>query len=174
MNYAKFLVSLVVLLTLIFPQITSAQEPQQVEQKVVYVDAQAIIPEMPTYKRAVSELDTYKENLQRQLDARTKALESYTSAIIEGAELLGDGEMREEQTKIAQMRQDLQKVYAKSQENLAKKEENLLVPVYEKFNEALQAVAAANGYDYVFDKKLLLYYEGGTDATQQVKAKLGI
>lgn len=174
MNYAKFLVSLIVILTLTFSQHVTAQDAQQPAQKVVYVDAQAIIPEMPTYKRALSELDTYKENLQRQLDARTKALESYTSAIIEGAELLSDGEMREEQTKIAQMRQDLQKIYSKSQQNLAKKEENLLVPVYEKFDEALQSVAKANDYDYIFDKKLLLYYEGGTDATQKVKAALGI
>lgn len=174
MKYSKILLPLLAFLTLCLPDSSQAQDDAQAEQVVVYVDAQQIIPQMPAYKRARKELDTYKENLQRQLDARTKALESYTSAIIEGAELLSEAEMGQEQQKIGQMQQDLQKVYVKSQQNLAKKEENLMVPVYEAFDKALQAVAQANDYNYIFDKNMLLYYEGGTDATNKVKAQLGL
>ena len=46
--------------------------------------------------------------------------------------------------------------------------------MYEKFNEAMKTVAKANGVAYIFDKKMMLYSEGGEDLTTKLKAQLGI
>ena len=40
--------------------------------------------------------------------------------------------------------------------------------------EALKEIAKSEGYAYVIDKKLLLYSEGGIDATEKLKTKLGV
>ena len=46
--------------------------------------------------------------------------------------------------------------------------------MYEKFNEALKSIAKSSNYAYILDKKLLLYSEGGEDATQKLKTALGV
>ena len=39
---------------------------------------------------------------------------------------------------------------------------------------AIDKVAKANGYAYIFDTKILLYYDNGDDITPLVKKELGI
>jgi outer membrane protein len=46
--------------------------------------------------------------------------------------------------------------------------------MYDKFNEALKEIAKKEGYSYVFDKKMMLYSDGGIDATDKLKEKLGV
>ena len=55
-----------------------------------------------------------------------------------------------------------------------KKEAELTKPLYEELDKALKSVAKDNGYSYILDKKLLLYSEGGIDATAKIKTALGI
>ncbi len=46
--------------------------------------------------------------------------------------------------------------------------------ISEKYKEALEKVAKANQYSYILDKKMLLYADGGIDATEKIKTALGI
>jgi outer membrane protein len=62
----------------------------------------------------------------------------------------------------------------KMEEDMGTKELDLTKPMYEKFNEAMKTVAKANGVAYIFDKKMMLYSEGGEDLTTKLKAQLGI
>ena len=57
-----------------------------------------------------------------------------------------------------------------------KKSEDLLKPIRDRIQKAIDDVADENKYDYVFDYStgFLLYAEKVTDVTSKVKAKLGL
>jgi len=71
--------------------------------------------------------------------------------------------------KIAQFEQE-------SQQRIMEKSEELLKPIRDRVQKAIDDVAKENSYSYVFDASLgfILYADESTDASSKVKAKLGL
>lgn len=145
-------------------------------QKIAYIVSESIVPEMPAYKKAKSEVEAYGKQLQKVLEAEQKKAQDYYQEIMAKAERgeLTPKQEQEAQAKLQTMQADLQKQAADADRKLAEKEGSLTKPLYEELDNALKKVAKENKYTYILDKKFLLYSEGGIDATAQVKAALGI
>lgn len=145
-------------------------------QTIAYVDADKIIPEMPAYKRAKSEVEAYGKQLQKIIEGKQTEGQQYLQDISAKAQRgeLTPKQEQEAQVKLQEMQANLQKEAMEAEQKLAKKEADLLKPLYEEFNAALKKVATDNKYGYILDKKLLLYSDGGVDATAKVKTALGI
>ena len=60
-------------------------------------------------------------------------------------------------------------------QDLAKKQEEFMIPIQQKLMDAINAVGGENGFTYIFDANAA-YYKGvgNEDVTPLVKAKLGI
>lgn len=146
------------------------------EQTIAHVDAESIIPAMPEYKRAKSEVEAYGKQLQRALESKQQAMQEYYQDVMERVQsgAMPPVEQKEAETKLQQMQQDLQKRAVEADEELARKEAELTRPVYDRFNAAVKKVARDRGYAYIVDKKLFLYTDGGIDATPLVRAELGL
>ena len=146
------------------------------EQKIAYVDPEEIIPNMPEYLSAKSELDQLKANLQSQLENEQRKAEQYYSSFTNKVQqgVLSPAQQKTEEAKLMKMQEDLQRKAMTMEQDMMKKEEEMTKPMYDKFNAALKELAKAKGYSYVFDKKLLLYSEGGVDATTELKEKLNL
>ena len=145
-------------------------------QKIAYVDADAIYPNMPEAKAAKSELEQFKSILEKQLEGEQAKAQQYYADVMkkiqEGS--LTPLQQKAEEEKLMKMQEDLQKKAAKMDEDLQNKQLEMYKPIEDKFDAALKAVAKANGYSYILDKKLLLYSDGGEDATAKVKSQLGV
>ena len=64
-----------------------------------------------------------------------------------------------------------------AQEDIAKKQEELFIPIQQKLMDAIKAVGEEGKYTYIFDLTypVVLYQgTGSEDITPLVKAKLGI
>ena len=146
------------------------------QQKIAYIVSESIVPEMPAYKRAKSEVEAYGKQLQKMLETEQKKMQDYYTEVMEKAQRgeLTPKQDQEAQAKLQQMQADLQKQASEADQKLAKKEGELTKPLYEELDKALKTVAKENSYAYILDKKFLLYSEGGIDATAKVKEKLGI
>lgn len=163
--------SLIALFSLLSFSVANAQT-----QKVAYVDPEVIIPNMPEYKAAKSELEQFKSILQKQFEGEQARMQQYYQDVMTRVQqgLLSPAQQKAEEEKLMKMQEELQRKGLKMEEDLAAKEQELTKPMYDKFNEALKSIAKANSYSYVLDKKLMLYSEGGEDATPKLKAQLGI
>ncbi len=73
------------------------------------------------------------------------------------------------------MDQRIQSFRQVAEQDIAKKQEELFMPIQQKLMEAINAVGAENNFTYIFDVNAP-YYKGTTneDVTPLVKAKLGI
>lgn len=152
-------------------------------QKFGRVDLAAIVTNMTEFKEAQTNLEAYGRDLQDQLEQiqvefnkvyadYEKNVTTYTDAVRQLKE--------RELTELQQRFQDFQQI---AQQDMAKKEGELMNPIYEKANEAVKQVASAGGYVAIFSTTSdqpasagLAYFdpEQLIDITPEVKAVLGI
>ena len=143
---------------------------------IAHVDMEQVIENMPDYKNIKTQLSTFQKSLETQLQAEEKKLQDYYTSVMQQAQAgtMSPQQQKDAETKLTKMQEDLQKKAADAEKQLVDKEATLSKPVFDKLNNALKAVATKNKYAYIVDKKLLLYSDGGIDATAKVKAELGM
>lgn len=144
------------------------------QQQIAYVDSDALISELPAKKQMDIELESFQKQLNAKLDEERQKFQLYVqdiSAKIQNGEL-SPKQQQEEEAKAKEMQTEVQKLALKAEQDIAKKEQELSQPIIDSFNAALKKVAEDNGYAYIVDKKLFLYFGGGVDATEQVRAAM--
>ncbi|AOW19652.1 OmpH family outer membrane protein [Urechidicola croceus] len=145
-------------------------------QTIAYVDSDNIIASMPEYKQARASLVSFGKTLQKNYEARQKDFTDYYALVLDKANkgILTPIEQQGAENKIKKMQEDLELEVQKLDNEVLKKESELIKPVYDKFNRALDKVSNDNNYMYIIDKKMLLHSRNGIDATYKVRAILGI
>lgn len=146
------------------------------QQKIAYIDADAIIKSMPDYRIIRGELEIFQKQWLKQLDEEKKAIAHFYTSIIERVKRgeLTPQEQQDAENELQKKQQVLEQRTNEADQQLLAKEKLLSKSMYDKFEAALKSVAKANNYTYVFDKKLLRYYAGGIDASEKMKKALKI
>jgi len=145
-------------------------------QKFGYVNSSAILADLPEVKQAESNLEALQQQLQKKGESMVKALQDdfmelqkqvQAGTLAPKQQSEREKKLQEEEQKIAKFEQDMRK-------QIQEKRDELLSPIYEKVNQAIQDVAKENGYQFIFDEGVLLYAEDSQDVSELVKAKLGV
>lgn len=145
-------------------------------QKFGYVNSAEILAAMPSMKAAESNLEALQKQLQKQGQQMVTSFQTDLEALQTRA---AAGEMtpkqqQDEGAKMEKRQQEIASFEQKMISDLQEKRADLLKPIYDKINEAIEAVAKENGYTLIFDQQVLLYGEESVDVSAMVKAKLGI
>ncbi len=147
-------------------------------QKFGFVNTQELIQGLPEVKEANSNIEAYQTQLQKKgqemlqsFQAKYQDLERKQSqGEISPVQLEQEAaKLKEEETKILEFEQS-------SQQKILEKSETLLSPIRDKIQDAIDQVAAENGYDYIFDYStgFILFADSTADVGALVKAKLGL
>lgn len=153
--------------------IMAAVLPVSAQLKIGYVDTQLIMSQYKPAIDAQKQLETAQkaaadesQKMQEDLVAKQKRLEQQS--------LLLSEEKKQEQT------QELQVLYQQWQEHGMRKEKELnnlqtelMKPIIENINNAIQAVGKEEGCDYVLEAVNLLYADEKHELTKKVQEKLG-
>ena len=146
-------------------------------QKFAHVNSATIIPAMPEYTTAQTELQTlgkqYQDEIQRIQDELKSKYEDYQK---NGASLPDATKQRREQ-ELTDLQQRLQQYGQTAEQEMAKAEQEKLQAISEKVTKAIQEIGTAGGYVYIMDTSAGIPFINetiSTDVTNQVKAKLGI
>ena len=81
------------------------------------------------------------------------------------------------QKELETMQNEFQKKYSDfiAQQDVNKKQQELIAPIQQKMADAIKAVGTEQGYTYIIDPQVLLYTgPNAIDATPFVKTKLGL
>lgn len=145
-------------------------------QKFGYINSTAILAEMPDVKQADAQLEALQKQLQKKGQGMVEKFQQDYVAVQQKVERgeLSPKQQEEEAKKLETAQTDIQKFEQEMVDQLQKKRAELMNPILEKVNNAIQEVAKEGGYQYVFDEGVLLYKEASMDITAMVKAKLGI
>lgn len=147
-------------------------------QKIGYINSQEVIAIMPEVKEANSSLETYNTQLQKRAEQMYKALETKATNL-QAKKDGGEVSPKQLEIELAALQQEEQKLVefqSKSQGEIANKQAELLEPILAKVQVAIDAVAEAGAYTYIFDSSqgIILYADETMDITAKVKAKLGL
>ena len=152
-------------------------------QKFGRVDMAAVLTTMPEYTEAQQNLEAYGLDLQNQLEQILVEYNKLYAEYEKNAATLTDSVRQLKEREIMELQQRYTDFQQIAQQDMQRKEMELMNPILEKANEAVKSVSAAGGYLIVFSTANdqassagLAYFdaEALTDITPAVKAHLGI
>jgi outer membrane protein len=152
-------------------------------QKFGRVDLAAIVTNMTEYKEATANLEAYGRDLQDQLEQIQVEFNKLYADYEKNVATYSDTVRQLKERELTELQQRFQDFQQLAQQDIAKKEAELMNPIYEKANEAVKQVSSAGGYIAIFSTTSdqpasagLAYFDPAqlTDITSEVKAVLGI
>lgn len=145
-------------------------------QKFGYVNSSEILAAMPAMKAAESNLEALQKQLQKQGQNMVQKFQTDLEALQAKAAAgeLTPKQQQEESAKMEKRQQEIGTFEQKMINDLQEKRAELLKPIYDSINTAIEAVAKENGYQFIFDQQVLLYGEEAADVSAMVKTKLGM
>ncbi len=144
--------------------------------KLGHIDRQKLMLLLPERKDAETKMQAFAKTLDDRLKAMGTEYQTKMADAQGRAETMTQTEKEMVVREIQELEQRITAAQEKAQEDLAKQEEELLKPMVDKTNKAINDVAAENSFTYIFDTStgFVLYFDRGEDILPLVKAKLGI
>mgnify|MGYP003945300563 CR=1 FL=1 len=157
------------------------------QQKIGHLNSEEIFGAMPEAKTAQTTLETLGKAKQAEIAKMQTEYETKYQAAIAKNKTLSEANKETVTKELQVMGEELQGMekrirdaQTKAQQEVATKQSELFMPINQKFETAVKAVAKEKGLAYVFDiaaqqgANNLLYSDGGDNVTAAVKTKLGI
>lgn len=166
MNKMKKVLSILIVMLLAAP--TFAQ------QKLGHIDSAALLELMPEKAKAEKELEAFAKEFETALQAMGKEYETKISDFQANEKGMVTTVRNTKMREIADLERRIQEFQQQAQEEIGKKEQEVLTPIIEKAKKAIDDVAEEKGYTYVMDSSTgtLLYFADSDDLMADVKAKL--
>lgn len=163
--------------TAVFFIVVTAMAVNAQTPKFGHIDLQALVQVMPERAKAETEFNKFQSDLE---DIFGEMQKDYQAKLVE-FEQMGDSVSEiKKNAKVAElqdMQQRIQNYQQTASTQLQQKQNELLKPVFEKAEKAIEEVAKEKGLIYVFDigTKVVLYKSTESiDVLPLVKVKIGI
>ena len=147
------------------------------ELKFAHIDSQKLVTELPEHQQAEATLQEEAKKLEDQLQIMNNDLQQKYEEYVNQRETMPDLIRATKEKEIQDANQRIQSYQQMAQQSLSQKEQQLLMPIIEKVQKAIDEVGVENGFIYIFDvsSQVVLYHsEQSVDAAPLVKAKLGV
>ncbi|UGS23301.1 OmpH family outer membrane protein [Flavobacterium channae] len=145
------------------------------QSKVAHIDVQTLMTTMPEMKTAQEQMkkiqDTYDKDYKNMVAEYQTKLQKYEQEAPTAGDALNETRSKEMQD----MGSRIQQFEQTAKKELGQKELDLIKPIMEKAQKAIQKVAKAKGVNYVLDSTTgsgVLFAEG-IDLLADVKKELG-
>lgn len=145
------------------------------QSKVAHINTQELVESMPKMKAAQAELQKLAQTYEAEIQASIKEFQNKTKQYDAESSTKTDEENQKRLEEVTSMQQSISAYQKQAQDDLAKKEAELLKPIYEEARVAIQKVAKAQGFNYVLDAMSGqgVLYADGKDLLADVKKELG-
>lgn len=150
----------------------SAQTP-----KIAHVNTSEIMNEMPERPKAEKDLETYYNELQEQLKVMYAEYQTKLQDYQANAETMSNLVKQSKEKELVDLESRITAFQNNAESEFDAKRAELLKPLLEKIQNAINAVGKEKGYTYIIDLATGTVVYVGDDAidiTKDVKAKLGI
>ena len=158
---------------LLIAVITLGFNTAKAQSKVAHINIQELISLMPEAKVMNATLEKLDKTNKDDLKAAVTALQAKYNKYQTEAPNQTEEENQRRELDVQQSQKKIQLSEQAAQQDLSKKNQELIQPIIEKADAAVKAVAKAQGFDYVLDSSVLLV-ANGTNLLAAVKANLGI
>lgn len=161
---------------------TAAQAQQLPALRIGYTDHEVLISNMPQTRTIQEELQAELESGQRILQSMQEDLAGKVDRYQKQQALLSEERRQERQQELISLEEELRNKAAELEQGLVQRELDLMGPIYQQVDTAIQTIAAEKNLDLVLRTQagpaqpILLYVNEDriTDITLEVARELGI
>lgn len=145
--------------------------------KIAHVNTSEIMNDMPERPKAEKDLENYYNELQEQLRVMYSEYQTKLQDYQTNAETMSNLVKQSKEKELVDLESRITAFQANAENEFDAKRAELLQPLLEKIQNAINAVGKEKGYTYIIDLATGTAVYVGADAidiTKDVKAKLGI
>ena len=149
----------------------------QSNYKFGHINSQELITLMPESDSAQAALENFAQGLQEQADVMQVELNTKYQNYLAERDNLTDLIIKTKEKELNDLQQRIQEFNAGAQQDMQRKQAEVMQPIIEKAQNAIKEVGSANGFTYIYDLAggLILYFsDDSEDILPLVKQKLGI
>ena len=159
---------IIIAMMLMLPMAISAQ-------KFGHVNTQELFAMMPEVNKVRLTMDTINNQYENQLASMNEEFQRKYQDYMAQEATMADAIKQIRQQELQEMQQRIQLFYQTAEQDIQKKQQELLAPVHEKMTKAIKAVGDREGYTYIFDSAAMVHIGAdATDVMPAVKRELGI
>ena len=159
---------LIIAVLLALPIIASAQ-------KFGHINTQELFAAMPEVAQVKLKMDTIQSQYENQLASMNEEFQKKVQDYQTQEATMAEAIKQIRQQELQEMQQRIQLFYQTAEQDIQKKQQELLAPVHEKMAKAIKAVGEREGYTYIFDSQAMAHIGNDAhDVTPLVKKELGI
>lgn len=159
---------IIIVMLLIVPMALSAQ-------KFGHINTQELFAQMPEVAQIKLKMDTIQGQYEAQLASMNEEIQKKAQDYQAQEATMPDAVKQIRQQELQEMQQRIQLFYQTAEQDIQKKQQDLLTPVHERMAKAIKAVGERENYTYIFDSAAMVHIgNDAIDATPAVKKELGI
>jgi outer membrane protein len=145
------------------------------QSKVAHINSTELVSSMPEMNEAKAELEKLAKTYENDIQTMAAELQSKVKQYDTEASTQTDEENGRRLQEVQGMEQSIRQYQNQAQQELQKKEFDLLKPITEKAQAAIIKVAKAQGFDYVLDSTQGqgVIFADGKNLIEDVKTELG-
>ena len=145
------------------------------QSKVAHINSTELVSSMPEMNEARTELEKLAKTYENDIQTMAAELQSKVKQYDTEASAQTDEENARRLQEVQGMEQSIRQYQGQAQQELQKKEFDLLKPITEKAQAAIVKVAKAQGFDYVLDSTQGqgVILADGKNLIEDVKIELG-
>ena len=144
-------------------------------QKFGHINTQELFAMMPEVNKVRLTMDTINNQYENQLASMNEEFQRKYQDYMAQEATMADAIKQIRQQELQEMQQRIQLFYQTAEQDIQKKQQELLAPVHEKMTKAIKAVGDREGYTYIFDSAAMVHIGAdATDVMPAVKRELGI
>ncbi|MFZ0472770.1 MAG: OmpH family outer membrane protein [Bacteroidales bacterium] len=156
--------------------IFTAQDGIAQSFKTGHINRDDIIMAMPEYDTAMKAYNAYGQELTNALELMQVEYNNKLDQYVKDSKNLTDLVKTNKEQELSDMQGRIANFQQQAQVQLQEKQTELLNPIIERVTAAINDVAKAQGFVYVYDVRTLIYFDAtkSTDVAPLVKTKLGL
>ena len=146
-------------------------------QKFAHFNSAEIIPAMPEYTAAQTELQSVAQQYEDEYKKMQEELQTKYEDYQQNASTMVDAVRQRREQELTDLDSRMREYYSNSQQELQQLQQTKLQEISERISKAVKEIGDAGGYVYIMDTSGGIPYIStslSTDVTSQVKSKLGI
>jgi len=145
--------------------------------KFGHVDSNALMQVMPERTTAQKSLEKFANELEKELEVMQVEFQNKYQDYLSKADTLSNIIRQSKEAELQDLQLRIQKFQETAQQELSKKETELIQPIIDKARKAIEEVGKENGYTYIFDLgtgPIIYFSQDSDDVLPLVKKKLGL
>ena len=159
---------MIISVLMVLPMIAAAQT-------FGHVNTSELFQQMPEVAQVKAKMDTIQSQYENQLASMQEEIQKKAQDYQATMNTLPDAVKQIREQELQEMQQRIQTFYQTAEQDIQKKQQELVAPIHERMSKAIKAVGEKEHYTYIFDSQAMVYIDPtATDVMPAVKKELGI